>query len=105
MPHAILLVDDEPDVLALLARTFSREGYEVLTAPSAEAALAILDARPVDVLVTDQRMPHTTGVELVAAARRRWPELCAILLSAYTEPHEIVAAINQGQVYRYLVKP
>ena len=106
MPHVILFVDDEPEVLALLRRTFPEsEGYETLTAPGGAEALAILASRPVELLVTDQRMPEMTGVELIAQARRRSPDLCAILLTAYTDPRDIVDAINRGEVYRYLVKP
>jgi signal transduction histidine kinase/DNA-binding response OmpR family regulator len=106
MPHVILFVDDEPDVLAILRRTFAAdEDYEVLTAPSGVLALETLRARRVDLLVTDQRMPAMTGVELVEEAHRIDPELCAVLLTAYTDPKDIVAAINRGRVWRYLVKP
>jgi signal transduction histidine kinase/DNA-binding response OmpR family regulator len=106
MPHVILFVDDEPDVLELLRRTFaSDERYEVLTAPGGSQALAILGSCRVDLLVTDQRMPGMTGVELIEAARRLDPELCALLLTAYTDPRDLVDAINRGQVWRYLVKP
>jgi signal transduction histidine kinase/DNA-binding response OmpR family regulator len=106
MPHVILFVDDEPDVLAILRRSFPAEdGYEALTAANGAEALEILARRPVDLLVTDQRMPGMTGIALIEAARRDDPDLCAILLTAYTDPREIVDAINKGQVYRYLVKP
>jgi CheY-like chemotaxis protein len=106
MPHVILFVDDEPDVLDLLRRTFpAADGYEALTAADPDEALRILGARDVELLVTDQRMSGMTGVELVERARRARPDLCAILLTAYTEPKDIVAAINRGQVYRYVVKP
>lgn len=106
MPHVILFVDDELDVLALLRRTFTAaDGYHALTAPSGEEALRILAEREVDLLVTDQRMPGMTGVELLEQARRLQPDLCAILLTAYTDPRDIVDAINRGEVYRYVVKP
>jgi CheY-like chemotaxis protein len=106
MPHVILFVDDEPDVLDLLRRTFpAADGFESLTARDADEALRVLAERDVDLLVTDQRMPRMTGVDLVERARALRPDLCAILLTAYTEPRDIVAAINRGQVYRYLVKP
>jgi signal transduction histidine kinase/DNA-binding response OmpR family regulator len=106
MAHVILFVDDEAEVLGLLRKTFPhQDGYVTLTASSAEEALAILEKFEVDLLVTDQRMPGMTGIELVARARQRWPELTAILLTAYTDPKDIVEAINRGQVYRYLTKP
>ena len=86
MAHTILFVDDEPEVLELLRRTFpSDEGYASLTAPSAAKALEILGKQPVDLLVTDQRMPGRTGIELIQEARRLHPDLCAIVLAAYTD--------------------
>jgi DNA-binding response OmpR family regulator/signal transduction histidine kinase len=106
MAHVILFVDDEPDVLELLRRTFTApDGYEALTASTGEEALGILGRREIDLLVSDQRMPGMSGVELIERARRVQPDLCAILLTAYTNPREIVEAINRGEVYRYLVKP
>jgi diguanylate cyclase (GGDEF)-like protein len=106
LPQVILFVDDEPGVLELLRRTFpAKDGYEALTAPDGAAALAILRSRTVDLLVTDQRMPGMTGIELVEAARAIDPELCAILLTAFTDPRDLVDAINRGRVWRYLVKP
>ncbi len=106
MAHVILFVDDEPDVLDLLRRTFTaQDGYEALTTTVPEEALRILGEREVDLLVTDQRMPGMTGVELVTAARKKVPDLCAILLTAFTDPRDLVDAINRGEVYRYIVKP
>ncbi|MGB8932862.1 MAG: response regulator, partial [Anaeromyxobacteraceae bacterium] len=106
MPDVILFVDDEPEVLSILRRTFTeRDGYLTLTASGGEEALAILGAREIDLLVTDQRMPGMTGIELAAAARRLRPGLCVILLTAYTDPRDIIDAINKGEVYRYLTKP
>ena len=106
MSHVILFVDDEPEVLELLRRTFTAaDGYEPLTAQGGEEALRILAEREVDLLVTDQRMPGMSGVELIERARALQPDLCAILLTAYTDPRDVVAAINRGEVYRYVVKP
>jgi DNA-binding response OmpR family regulator/signal transduction histidine kinase len=106
MPDVILFVDDEPEVLAILKRVFTeRDGYLALTASGGEEALAILGARDVDLLVTDQRMPGMTGIELAAAARRLRPGLCVILLTAFTDPRDVIDAINKGEVYRYLTKP
>jgi DNA-binding response OmpR family regulator/signal transduction histidine kinase len=98
------MVDDEPDVIDLLVRMFQRR-YNVLTASSGQEALALLRQHSVDVLITDQRMPEMTGIELVAAARAAGLDVTALLLTGYTEPEDIIAAINQGQVYRYITKP
>jgi DNA-binding response OmpR family regulator/signal transduction histidine kinase len=106
MPDVILFVDDEPEVLAILKRTFTeRDGYLALTAGGGEEALAILAGREIDLLVTDQRMPGMTGIELAAAARKLRPGLTVILLTAFTDPRDLIDAINKGEVYRYLTKP
>jgi CheY-like chemotaxis protein len=102
--HTLLLVDDEADVLDILVRMFQRQ-YHVLTATSGPEALSILRTQTVDVLVTDQRMPEMTGIELVTAAREEGIDVTALLLTGYTDPEDIIAAINRGQVYRYITKP
>jgi DNA-binding response OmpR family regulator/signal transduction histidine kinase len=98
------LVDDEPDVIDLLVRMFQRR-YHVLSAHSGPEALELLRQHRVDVLITDQRMPEMTGIELVAAARAEGLDVTALLLTGYTDPEDIIAAINRGQVYRYITKP
>ncbi|MGQ0507795.1 MAG: response regulator, partial [Myxococcaceae bacterium] len=100
----VLFVDDEPDVLELLTKTFQRR-YNVLTAPCGADALAVLRSQQIDLLVTDQKMPQMTGIQLISAARVEGMELPAVLLTAYTDPIDLIAAINQGQVYRYITKP
>ena len=100
----MLLVDDEPDVIDLLQRMFHKR-YQVLTASSGPQALELLRRHSVDLLITDQRMPEMTGIELVAATRAEGIDVTAILLTGYTDPEDIIAAINRGQVYRYITKP
>ncbi|HZA14692.1 MAG TPA: response regulator, partial [Myxococcaceae bacterium] len=102
--YTLLFVDDEPDVREILARTFE-EQFDVLTAASAEEALAVLRQRSVDVLITDQKMPGMTGIELVAQAREERFDVTAILLTGYSQPEDLLAAINKGQVFRYVTKP
>ena len=102
--YRLLLVDDEPDVLELLQETFA-DSYEVLTAPSGWKALELLRAHSVDLLITDQRMPGMTGVQLIERAKAEQPQLSCIILTAYTDPVDLIAAINQGHVYRYITKP
>ncbi len=100
----ILAVDDEEDVLDLLIQMLEPE-YEVLTAFSAEAALDILGRQSVDMLITDQRMPRMSGIELIERAKKLNPGMVRILLTAYSDPEEVMAAINRGEVYRYITKP
>jgi PAS domain S-box-containing protein len=102
--ESLLVVDDDKIILDLLCRTF-KPMYEVHSASSGEAALEVLGEHPVDLLITDQKMPGMTGLDLIAEARKRLPELQAILLTAYTEPEDLIAAINEGRVYRYVTKP
>ncbi|MET0405849.1 MAG: response regulator [Cystobacter sp.] len=102
--HTLLLVDDEPDVVDLLQRMFHKR-YQVLTASSGPEALKLLRGHRVDVLITDQRMPEMTGIELVTAARAEGIDVTALLLTGYTDPEDIIAAINRGQVHRYITKP
>jgi signal transduction histidine kinase len=100
----ILVVDDEIDNLDLLRRTFRRE-YQVTTANSAMEALQLLEQREFAVIVSDQRMPEMTGVELFQKARERYPHTIRILLTGYTDINALVDAINMGHVYRYVTKP
>ena len=104
MPYKILIVDDEPANLRTLARLF-REDYEVLTAASGNEALAVLIQHDVAVLITDQRMPGMTGIELLKKTVPLRPRMVRIILTGYTDVEALVEAINCGQVYRYVAKP
>jgi signal transduction histidine kinase len=103
-PHAVLYVDDEPANLTAFTYCFA-ERFEILTAQSGAEALQIMEARPVAVLLADQRMPNMTGVELCAAARERFPDVVRMIVTAYADIGAAVAAINSGQVLRYIFKP
>jgi CheY-like chemotaxis protein len=82
---AVLLVDDEPRILSALRRTLRREGYDVLTAESSAQALAILAERRVDVIVSDQKMRGTSGLDLLEEVVRRHPQVGRILLTGWPE--------------------
>src|SRR5262245_19368721 len=100
----LLVVDDEayllPTLRALLARDF-----EVLTANSVEEAQKLLHSCVIDILLTDQRMPRTTGVQLLEWAREHSPRTIRLLMTGYSELDDAVEAINRGHVYHYLMKP
>ena len=104
MQYKILIVDDEPANLRTLARLF-RQDYEVLTAESGDDALALLGQHDVALLITDQRMPGMTGIELLKKTVPLRPRMVRIILTGYTDVDALVEAINCGQVYRYVAKP
>jgi signal transduction histidine kinase len=101
----VLLVDDEPDNLAVLG-TLLEDDYDVHQARSGPDALSIVDrvGEPA-VVITDQRMPGMSGVELLSELARRTPATVRMVLTAYSDIGPIVAAVNQGSVYRFFLKP
>jgi two-component system sensor histidine kinase/response regulator len=104
MKHSILCVDDEVDNVDALERLFRRK-YKVLKTTSALEALELLRNNKVTVIISDQRMPQLTGVELLAESVKIHPSAIRILLTGYTDIDSVVAAINAGQIYRYVTKP
>lgn len=102
--YTILVVDDEPDNLALLERVLRRE-HTIFTANSGAEALELLDNAEVDMIISDQRMPNMTGAELLGEAYIRNPNQVRILLTAYSDVKDIIQAINAGHIYQYLGKP
>jgi putative two-component system response regulator len=104
MTHKIMFVDDEPANLRLLERLFRRD-YEVLCAASGEEALTVLSQHDVALLVTDQRMPGMTGIELLKRTAEFRPHMVRVLITGYTDVGALVEAINCGQVYKYVTKP
>ncbi len=101
----MLVVDDEPDNLDLLYRTFRRE-YQVLRAESGVQALDVLQNEgEVAVIISDQRMPEMTGTEFLSKTVPEFPDTVRIILTGFTDVEDLVQAINAGQVYRYITKP
>jgi diguanylate cyclase (GGDEF)-like protein/PAS domain S-box-containing protein len=101
---SVLVVDDEPEVLAAMHRQLRRE-FEVFTAEDADRGYAILRAHPIQVIVSDQRMPHITGAEFLARAKDEFPDAVRLLLTGYADLHAVIQAINVGQIFRYITKP
>jgi len=101
----LMVVDDEPDNLALLYRTFRRD-FEVVRAESAIAALKILDEQgEVAIIISDQRMPEMLGTEFLSKTVDRYPDTIRIVLTGYTDVEDLVEAINAGKVFKYITKP
>ncbi|MEZ4446163.1 MAG: hybrid sensor histidine kinase/response regulator [Polyangiaceae bacterium] len=100
----VLYVDDDHSNRVVFEHSF-RGQFSLITAPSAEEALALLEERDVGVLVTDQRMPGMSGNELLEEVKQRWPEIVRVVITAYSDLDAILKAINDGLVARYVVKP
>ncbi|MEM9003085.1 MAG: response regulator [Cyanobacteria bacterium P01_F01_bin.86] len=101
----MLVVDDEPDNLDLLYRTFRRD-FNVLRAESGQQALDVLaEHGEVAVIISDQRMPEMKGTEFLSKTVPEFPDTVRIILTGFTDVEDLVDAINAGQVYRYITKP
>ena len=100
----MLFVDDDERILNGLLALFRQE-YQVLTAPSGEAALEIVNRGGVHVVVSDQRMPGMTGVELLRKVRDVAPDSLRLLLTGYTDLASLVGSINEGEIFRFVKKP
>ncbi len=100
----ILYVDDELNNLVSFKAVF-RTKYNILTATSGEEAKKKLRANPVNIIITDQRMPQMTGVEFLESILDEFPDPVRILLTGYTDMSAVVDAINKGKIYHYLTKP
>ena len=104
-PATLLFVDDEPGILSSLRRLFRPHGYRILVAESGALGLAELEKTPVDLVISDMRMPEMDGATFLKAVRQRWPDTVRILLTGYADVTSTVAAINEGEIYRYVSKP
>ncbi|HRY07401.1 MAG TPA: sigma-54 dependent transcriptional regulator [Hyphomicrobiaceae bacterium] len=102
--QAILVVDDEVRSLESLARILG-EDFEVHTASSVAEANRVLEKEWIQVILCDQRMPDQSGVEFLKTVRARWPEIIRMIVSGYTDSHDIINGINDAGIYQYITKP
>jgi response regulator RpfG family c-di-GMP phosphodiesterase len=100
----ILYVDDEENNLVSFKATF-RLKYNVLIASSADAAIKILESKPVEIIITDQRMPQMTGIEFLEKIIDKYPDPIRILLTGYADMNAVIDAVNKGKIFHYLSKP
>ncbi len=105
VPMNLLFVDDETNILKALRRLFRGTDYNVHTAESGAEGLAILEQTPIDLIVSDMRMPQMDGAEFLTRVAERWPETMRILLTGYADLESTVAAVNKGRIYCYCSKP
>ena len=100
----VLVVDDEERILSALQRTLRREGYDIVTAESATRALAILGERPIDLVLSDQKMPGMSGLELLEEAGRLRPDAALLLFTGWTQeiPQQELASLG---IHALITKP
>lgn len=103
--RTLLLVDDEPSILSSLQRLLRKEGYRILTASNGLAALEILAGHEVGVVVSDGLMEGMTGAEFLHEVKIRHPRTVRVLLTGFTDPEVVMAAIKNCQLYKFLPKP
>jgi response regulator RpfG family c-di-GMP phosphodiesterase len=102
--HCLLVVDDEPNVCDSIEDLLRRE-FRVLKASNAEEGMKLMQENEVHLILTDQRMPHITGVEFLSRIRTRHPQAMRMLFTGYADLESIIAAINQGHIYQFMRKP
>lgn len=100
----VLFVDDEQRILTSMKMLFRRE-YEVFTCNSGAEALELLKEQKVEVVVSDQRMPKMTGIELLREVRDLQPQAIRLLLTGYADLNAIIGSINEGEIFRFVSKP
>ncbi|MDO7744007.1 MAG: hybrid sensor histidine kinase/response regulator [Pedobacter sp.] len=103
-PVKVLYIDDEENNLIAFKASFRRQ-YEIYTANSAAEGLKVLENLPIEVIIADQKMPQTTGVEFFKSITTTFPDPVRILLTGYTDISALADAINHGDIYRYITKP
>jgi response regulator RpfG family c-di-GMP phosphodiesterase len=102
--HTLLVVDDEPDVCDSVHDLLRRE-FKVLKARSAAEGYKLMETHEVHIIMTDQRMPQVTGVELLSKIRKGHPTAVRMLFTGYADLDSIISAINQGHIFQFLKKP
>lgn len=103
--RTLLLVDDEPGIVAALQRLLRRDGYRILTATSAAEGLQLLALHDVQVVIADQRMPEISGTEFLSRVKEMHPGTTRIVLTGYTDLQSVTDAVNRGAIYKFLTKP
>jgi DNA-binding NtrC family response regulator len=101
----VLFVDDEVDTISALKRFLRKEPYCKAFAESGAEALKLMDAGPVDILVTDALMPNMTGPELIQAVRSQYPDIICLLVTGSNEVEQIVKSVGVGNIFGFITKP
>lgn len=104
-PYQLLLVDDEPGILAALRRVFQRENYKLHFARNGVEAIKILASQDIHLIISDFMMPEMNGSELLIKVRERWPATIRIMLTGHANTEAVMGSIRDGAVYRFILKP
>ncbi len=104
-PATLLFVDDEPNILSALKRLFRPIGYRIFTAGGGVEGLELMEREAVDLVISDMRMPGMDGAQFLEQVRHKWPDTMRILLTGYADVGSTIAAINKGEIFRYVAKP
>src|SRR5438477_7873051 len=105
MRHTLLIVDDEEFVRNALARALRNEEFDVISADGPKAAWDAITTQPVDVVLSDFKMPRMNGLELLQRVREEYPDTIRIMLTGHADVDTVIGAVNGGEVYRFLTKP
>lgn len=103
--HTLLIVDDEPMILKAIQRILRHENYTILTANNADEGLKLLDAREVDLLISDHQMPGMSGVAFLQKVKGTYPNTLTIMLTGQKDIEIAMQAINDAGVYKFILKP
>lgn len=103
--QTVLFVDDEINILRSLERGLMDEDYECIFANSAKEALSILEKQSINVIVSDMRMPEMDGLQLLKIVKEKWPKTVRIVLSGYAQLTQVLATVNQADIFRFILKP
>ncbi|MGE5679098.1 MAG: response regulator [Pseudomonadota bacterium] len=103
--RTVLFVDDEPNILSSIKRGLIDEDYRCLFAESGIEALSLLELEEVCVIVTDMKMPVMDGLKLLKIVREKYPNIVRIVLSGYTQLPQVLAAVNQADIFKFITKP
>lgn len=101
---SVLVVDDEQRSLETLRRTLE-DHFTIFTATSADEGFTLMEGEYIQIVLSDQRMPGTSGVEFLRGVRSRWPNTVRLILSGHTDAQDIIAGINEAGIWQYLLKP
>lgn len=101
----ILLVDDTPNVLKSLERTLRNQNHDIFTAASSSEAFDIMRTVEIDLVITDERMPGLSGVDLLEMIKRHDPDIIRIMITGMSDIDTFKDAVNRGEIYRFFSKP